>query len=157
MKTIRLPRSDAMFASAMARWLKGLAAIPLLAGTLLFSAVGQAQVQYQSNHAPGMCLGYSDGKAVLLSCTSSATRLESDGYGMIGARVGDRYRCLESRGKERQLEWSDCVAYNASNWGVQSNGNLRNEQGWCADIARESRSSGAVIQAFDCGTAAHRQ
>ena len=157
MKTISSPSGDAMFASAIARWMKRIGALGLFAGSIALPAIGQAQVQFQSRHAAGLCLGYAGGKAELLSCQLDATQLQHSGYGMIGARVNDQYRCLESVGKERDLQWSQCVASPGKNWQIQPNGNLRNEQGWCVDIKNRLSSSNAVIQAYDCAAVAWRE
>ena len=159
-----LVRTDAVHrAEAIYHRMKRGAGIALTAMFLAFSGGAHAEVEFRSNHASGLCLARSeaDGSAMLAAC-GSFTQLQFDGYGLIGKRVGEEYRCLRSNGKERVLTWDVCNPSTNNRWilvsdGGGNNANLRNEQGFCADISRESRSAGAAIQAYDCGLATHRQ
>ena len=149
-------------ARALFRVWKRVAAIAFTVGSLGLSGGVHAEVELRSNHASGLCLAYDSGAAVLASCGSSSTKLQFDGYGMIGVKVGDEFRCLRTNGKERNLTWEICLAGVATRWaqvtdGGRSNANLRNEQGFCADIKNESRAAGAAVQAYDCGPVTHRQ
>jgi len=160
LKTAQANAGDAGRAFSL-RW-KRIAAIAFTAGSLGLSGGLHAEVELRSNHASSLCLAYSSGAAVLASCGGSATQLQFDGYGMIGVRVRDEYRCLRSNGKARALTWDVCTTSVTTRWaqineGGRNDANLRNEQGFCADIKNESRSAGAVIQAYDCGPVTHRQ
>jgi hypothetical protein len=130
---------------------------------ITLAGVAHAEVQFASQHANGLCLSSSpSGSAVLAVCGQPDTQFAFDGYGMIGVKVGNAYRCLTSAGKDQDLRFGPCNASAATRWalvndGSNANANLRSEQGWCADIRREARSQGAPVQAYDCGAVSHRK
>ncbi|MDQ6621180.1 MAG: ricin-type beta-trefoil lectin domain protein [Pseudomonadota bacterium] len=97
-----------------------------------------------SQHAPSLCLGDSGGTAVLGSCSDSIA--DFTGYGQIKSHD----RCLTSHGKGAALTWASCGNTPTQRWGLQGNGQLNNESGWCADVERQGTAQGTHVIAYDC-------
>jgi hypothetical protein len=95
-----------------------------------------------SYHALGMCLDVrsTDNAVLLWNCHggwNQAFRFVDGSYGMIS--LGNQ-QCLTSG------------LVNATNqrWGFQSDGSLRNELGFCADISGGGRTAGTEIYGWSC-------
>jgi len=107
-----------------------------------------------SGHMRNTCLDMKDGRvAIVWSCHggwNQSFQLRANSYGQL--RQGNR--CLSTDGgnpKGKALVMVECRNVAAQRWGNPSSGRLNNEEGWCADIANESRSHGAQVIAWDCG------
>lgn len=105
-----------------------------------------------SYHALGMCLDVrSSDKAVLLwNCHggwNQAFRFVSGEYGMIS--LGDD-QCLTSGLSNGALSAQICTNATNQRWGFQSDGSLRNELGFCADIAGGAKTAGTQIYGWSC-------
>lgn len=105
-----------------------------------------------SYHALGMCLDVRSGdNAVLLwNCHggwNQAFRFVSGDYGMIS--LGND-QCLTSGLVNAPLSAQTCTNAANQRWGFQGDGSLRNELGFCADIAGGSRSAGTQIYGWGC-------
>lgn len=113
-----------------------------------------------SYHAQGRCLDMraSDSAVLLYDCHggwNQAFRFVSGSYGMIS--LGDQ-RCLTSgTAQGGPLTVQPCTNATNQRWGFQSNGTLRNELGFCADIEGGARNSGARVLGFPCHTGTNQQ
>ena len=132
--------------------------IVLLAALSVLSTIAHSTV-FVSSHAPGMCLGNNNGVADIDYCGPDNSVVFSNSYGTIQLRG----LCLGTDGSNpegRALRWETCqVKANASArdlcrnepdqcWKLQTSGQLNNEQGWAADVERQSRSNGARVIAY---------
>lgn len=74
-------------------------------------------------------------------------RFVSGSYGMIS--LGNQ-TCLQSNGSGAPLTAAACNNGTNQRWGIQANGELRNELGLCADIEGGNRNSGGRVVGFSC-------
>ncbi|MEK7661520.1 MAG: RICIN domain-containing protein [Pseudomonadota bacterium] len=105
-----------------------------------------------SYYSHGMCLDarQSDGQILSYSCHggwNQAFRFASGNYGMI--TLPNNY-CLTSGSGAGPLYAARCTGSASQKWGFVSDGSLRNELGYCADIERGDRSSGARVLGWQC-------
>lgn len=105
-----------------------------------------------SYHALGMCLDVrsSDNAVLLWNCHggwNQAFRFVSGDYGMIS--LGND-QCLTSGLVNGALSAQTCTNATNQRWGFQTDGSLRNELGFCADIAGGSKSAGTQIYGWSC-------
>lgn len=101
-----------------------------------------------ASHYAGLCIQISGSGAVTAKCTATgAQQFAFSGYGVI--QHGGK--CLTGTGDTKQLFLAPCKSGNKDQkWGFQKNGQLNNEGGWCADIERESKNSGARVISYKC-------
>ena len=132
-----------------------------VAALAFWTAPAQAQVQVSvSGGAPaiasyyqiGHCLDVGAGNVIMYATCQSGRgaqgwRFVSGAYGMIS--LGNQ-TCLQSNGQGAALSAATCNNGQSQRWGFQSNGELRNELGLCADIEGGNRASGARIVGWSC-------
>ena len=122
-----------------------------MAGTLLglMLCVGSAHADlFGSRHGSGnLCMQSNGGGLSTALCSSQAGQQFSfSGYGAI--QQGGA--CLDALGEGKPLTVKPCSNSKTQKWGMRSDGQLNNEQGWCADIKGASRSAGASVIAWKC-------
>lgn len=105
-----------------------------------------------SYHALGMCLDVrsTDNAVLLWNCHggwNQAFRFVDGSYGMIS--LGNQ-QCLTSGLVNGKLTVQTCTNATNQRWGFQSDGSLRNELGFCADISGGARTAGAEIYGWSC-------
>lgn len=109
-----------------------------------------------SSHVAGQCLDMKGGtEAIIWSCHGAGNqdfRFRSGSYGEL--LVGGK--CLASSGGAGSgLVAADCNGSRAQKW-VVTNGALRNEEGWCADIERAGGQGTRVI-AWHCSGSSNQR
>lgn len=105
-----------------------------------------------SYHALGMCLDVrsTDNAVLLWNCHggwNQAFRFVDGSYGMIS--LGNQ-QCLTSGVVNGKLTVQTCTNATNQRWGFQSDGSLRNELGFCADISGGARTAGTEIYGWSC-------
>lgn len=118
-------------------------------------ATAQAEVLL-SSHAVGQCMDMKNGtEAIVWGCHGGGNqdfRFRSGSYGEL--LVGGK--CLASSGKAGTgLVATNCNGSRAQKW-IVSNGALRNEEGWCADIERGGGQGSRVI-AWHCSGSSNQR
>lgn len=116
-------------------------------GLVLWLAPAQADL-FGSQHGSGnLCMQSGGGGLSIALCSSQAAQqFTFSGYGAI--RQGSA--CLDAAGEGKPLAVKPCNNSKTQKWGMKPDGQLNNEQGWCADIKGASRSAGAAVIAWKC-------
>lgn len=138
------------------------AAASILQGAALAQQIG-LQVSggnpaIASYYQLGNCLDFNgSGVAMHMPCTAgSATqqlRFASGSYGML-TTAG---RCLTSGTSTGPLTLQPCTNATNQRWGIQPDGSLRNELGFCADIEGGNRSAGGRVVGWSCSGAMNQK
>lgn len=143
----------------MSRTLSFAAAIAAIAA--LSTGAAQAQVTVSvtggtpaiaTYFAIGNCMDVGNANVIMHATCQSGRgaqgwRFVSGSYGMIS--LGNQ-TCLQSNGSGAPLTAAACNNGTNQRWGIQTNGELRNELGLCADIEGGNRSSGGRVVGFSC-------
>ncbi|WP_395650195.1 ricin-type beta-trefoil lectin domain protein [Brevundimonas sp.] len=130
-------------------------------GLTAFAGVARAQVTVTvsggtptiaSYYQIGHCLDVGNSNVIMYATCQSGRgaqgwRFVSGSYGMIS--LGNQ-TCLQSNGQGSPLSAAGCNNGQNQRWGIQANGELRNELGLCADIEGGNRASGARIVGWSC-------
>ena len=132
-------------------------------GLTFATAAGSAQAQVTvsvSGGSPaiatylaiGSCLDVGASNVIMHATCQSGRgaqgwRFVSGSYGMIS--LGNQ-TCLQSNGQGAPLTAATCNNGTSQRWGIQSNGELRNELGLCADIEGGNRNSGSRVVGWSC-------
>jgi hypothetical protein len=111
-----------------------------------------------SGHIGNACLDVGSGTASVQRCNGSSGQrfaYRANDYGQL--RQGNRCLSTDTPGqvawdypKGKTLVMTSCRNVAAQRWGSASDGFLRNEQGWCADIDSERRELGTRVLAWTC-------
>jgi len=109
-----------------------------------------------SSHVAGQCMDMKNGtEAIIWSCHGGSNqdfRFRSGNYGEL--LVGGK--CLTSTGGAGSgLVAAQCNGSRSQKW-IVTNGALRNEEGWCADIERGGAQGSRVI-AWQCSGASNQR
>lgn len=116
-------------------------------GLVLYMGSAQADL-FGSRHGSGnLCMQNNGGSLGIALCSSQAgQQFQFSGYGAI--QQGGA--CLEASREGSALALKPCNNAKNQKWGMRSDGQLNNEQGWCADIKGASRNAGAAVIAWKC-------
>lgn len=123
--------------------------------------ITQGTPSIASYHARGMCLDVraSDNAVLLWTChggANQAFRFVSGNYGLIS--LGNQQCLTGGRNRGSVLTAQTCNNANqAQKWGFSSDGSLRNETGFCADIEGGSRAAGTRIISWNCNAGSRNQ
>jgi hypothetical protein len=150
----------------MIRSVRAAAVLAALAFAAAGVAVAPAHAQVKgspsiaSYFSKGMCLDTraSDRQVLIWSCHggwNQAFRFVKGDYGQITLGNGD---CLQGGAqKGAGVTAQPCANTPHQKWGFQSDGSLRNEAGWCADIEGAKRDAGTRVISWDCNGGAGNQ
>ncbi len=106
----------------------------------------------------GNCLDFNAaGVAMHMPCNASSAnqqlRFSTGSYGMLTAAG----RCLTSGTATGPLTLQPCTNATNQRWGLQPDGSLRNELGFCADIEGGNRSAGGRVVGWTCSGAMNQK
>lgn len=103
----------------------------------------------------GLCMdaNTSNYQVVLWQCHGAFNQNFFAGYGQQRVTIGAATLCLEGNGRGNQLRLAVCANTPAQRWGIQANGQFKNETGWCADAEGGRSTQGTRVVMWDCNGA----
>lgn len=123
------------------------AALGLLAIPALFTTSARAEVMVSGKGGFCFDINTSTNQVALWTCHGGTNQnFFTSAYGQQTFNG----KCLEANNKGEQLHMAACNGSKGQKWGLQANGEYKNETGWCADIPNNQAFQGQKVALWDC-------